>query len=197
MAVVIAIYDAFPLVLADRRVYTAQACGREREDGTWEGWLEFVPSDDSLVLRTQRETTQASRADLEYWAGGLTPVYLQGALERTLTASPPVSAERPDIPAVYEEPAPTGAVTPLAPTPIGSTTPVPSADLLPPLDPFAVYAQGEKVLAMKLAALTPTELRAIIVNYRLADSAAYDFDTMSTAELAVWIVGAVKARLAA
>jgi len=72
-----------------------------------------------------------------------------------------------------------------------------AADLLPPLDPFAVYAQGEKALAMKLAALTPTELRAIIVNYRLADSAAYDFDTMSTAELAVWIVGAVKARLAA
>jgi hypothetical protein len=197
MAVVVAVYDAFPLVLADRRVYTAQACGRERGDGTWEGWLEFVPNDGSLVLRTQRETTQASRVDLEYWAGGLTPVYLQGALERTLTAPPRARAEPPDIPAVYEGPAPTDVVTPMKPTPTGAAVPVPPPEVLPALDPFAVYAQGEEVLALELAALTPTELRSIIVNYRLADSAAHDFDAMTTAELVGWIVGAVRARLAA
>lgn len=184
MAVVIAIYDAFPLVLADRRVYTAQACGRERDDGTWEGWLEFVPSDGTLVLHTQRETTQASRADLEYWAGGLTAVYLQGALERTLAAPAPVGLEPPDISAVYEGPAPAGSITPIPPT-----------DVLPVLDPFAVYAQGGELLAVQLAALTPAELRAIIVHYRLAESAEYDFDAMTAPELAGWIVGAVRARL--
>ena len=63
------------LATADGRRYTAQAYGREREDGTWEGWLEFVPDDGSATIVTSRETTQPKRSDLEYWATGLTPVY--------------------------------------------------------------------------------------------------------------------------
>jgi hypothetical protein len=68
MAHVVLVYRASPLRVDDDRVYVAQACGRERDDGTWEGWLEFVPADDSAVLRSQRETTQPSLAALEYWA---------------------------------------------------------------------------------------------------------------------------------
>src|SRR5262245_58882209 len=85
MARVVSIYQRSPLALPDGRIFTAQACGREREGGLWEGWLEFVPHDGSAVLRSQRETTQPNLVDLEYWATGLTPIYLQGALERTLT----------------------------------------------------------------------------------------------------------------
>ena len=45
--------------------------------------LEFVPEHaDEPVLRTERETTQMTRADVAFWAGGLEPAYLDGTLER-------------------------------------------------------------------------------------------------------------------
>lgn len=63
--------------------YEAQVYGTRRDDGTWAGWLEFVRQDASrAVLQTGQETSQPGRAALEYWAGGLEPVYLQGALLR-------------------------------------------------------------------------------------------------------------------
>jgi hypothetical protein len=34
------------------------------------------------VLVTQQETSQPNRAALEYWADGLEPIYLEGALAR-------------------------------------------------------------------------------------------------------------------
>lgn len=65
--------------------YFAQAAGRQREDGLWEGWLEFMPAKETgRPVSSERETTQPNRADLEYWAQGLTRVYLQGALVRAL-----------------------------------------------------------------------------------------------------------------
>jgi hypothetical protein len=108
MAHVVAIFDS-PLQLSNGRIYTAQASGRLREDGRWEGWLEFVPDDTSVVLRTERETTQRNLADLEHWASTLTPIYLQGALERTLTPPPPVVVDEPVVPSIYDEPAPSRA----------------------------------------------------------------------------------------
>jgi hypothetical protein len=57
--------------------------GASRLDGTWEGWIEFVPLSPALSsLRTDRETTQPDLAALEYWATGLEPMYLAGAFER-------------------------------------------------------------------------------------------------------------------
>lgn len=73
-AVVLLTYKT-QLTTPDGRLYTVRACGRQREDLTWEGWLEFVPDDGSDVLRSSRETTQPNLADLEYWVTGLTPVY--------------------------------------------------------------------------------------------------------------------------
>ena len=35
--------------------YTARACGRQRSDGLWEGWIEFESISSSEVLRSQRE----------------------------------------------------------------------------------------------------------------------------------------------
>ena len=61
----------------------ARIYGTKRRDGTWAGWLEFHPlSDSGRLLRTGQETSQPNRAALEYWAGGLEPLYLEGAIAR-------------------------------------------------------------------------------------------------------------------
>jgi hypothetical protein len=70
------------------RAFRAQACGAPMSDGRWTAWIEFIPLDGGRPLRSPRETTQPNRTDTEYWAGGLTPVYLEGALERA--QRPPV-----------------------------------------------------------------------------------------------------------
>jgi hypothetical protein len=64
--------------------YRATTCGEAREDGTWWGWLEFQPRDGGPPLATGQETTQPNRDALAYWASGLEPVYLEGALLRAL-----------------------------------------------------------------------------------------------------------------
>ena len=67
---------------ADEVVYRAEIWGDQRHDGRWEGWLRFIPPDGRGILSTRRETTQPNRQALIYWATGLEPVYLEGALER-------------------------------------------------------------------------------------------------------------------
>jgi hypothetical protein len=74
--------------------YEARACGGPMPEGGWEGWLEFTPIGGGESIRSQRETTQPNRADTEYWATGLTPVYLEGALARAMK-EPPILAVRP------------------------------------------------------------------------------------------------------
>jgi hypothetical protein len=102
------VVSAFSEVIrtTDGTSYTVTACGRERSDGTWEGWLEFAPDDASPVLRTRRETSQPNLTDLRYWATGLTRVYLEGALARALEVPPLArSTAVPETPA-YDSPAP-------------------------------------------------------------------------------------------
>jgi hypothetical protein len=63
--------------------YFVWICGEQRVDGTWEGWLEFRPADISQpIFRTEQETSQPNRAAIDYWAAGLEPIYLEGALAR-------------------------------------------------------------------------------------------------------------------
>ena len=64
----------------DGRVYTARAYAARR-GGDWVGWLVFV-SEDGNEITTDRETTQPDRRAVEYWASGLEPIYLDGALSR-------------------------------------------------------------------------------------------------------------------
>lgn len=65
--------------------YLVRVWGEERADGTWRGWLEFDPvGQDDGNLVTGQETSQPSREGLAYWAGGLEPVYLEGALDRVV-----------------------------------------------------------------------------------------------------------------
>ena len=63
--------------------YIVRSFGEERLDGTWIGWLEFLPNDPTKpTLRTDQETSQPNRTAVEYWATGLEPVYFEGAFER-------------------------------------------------------------------------------------------------------------------
>lgn len=69
---------------ADDKAYIAQAWGRERSDGRWEAWLVFAPISEGLARRTDRETTQSTREATEYWAAGVTSIYLEGAFARSM-----------------------------------------------------------------------------------------------------------------
>jgi len=63
--------------------YKARALGFQRADGLWEGRVEFQDGSGKPVS-TGHETTQPNLTDLQYWATGLEPIYLEGALQRAL-----------------------------------------------------------------------------------------------------------------
>jgi hypothetical protein len=140
---------------ADGSRWAARACGRRGAINMWEGWIEFVPLDlDRKPIRSTRETTQPSREDLLYWATGLTPVYLRGALTRALEA--PLTRPTPRrVRPHFEGPAPS----------IVEPPPLPRAHAT--LDPFDVYAQGEDILIAQLDALDTSHLRDIARAYEL------------------------------
>ena len=168
----------------DRTMWRARVLGAPNELRQWEGWIEFAPlagaagatdaaSAIDAWLPTERETTQPHRADLAYWATGLTMVYLQGALRRARTRGAPRPAAS-------------------APAFVTSRGPAPHSPAMRPgavryavLDPFAVYAQGEQVLRSELHALSVDHLRTIASSYSL-DVGAGEGD------LADRIVAAVK-----
>jgi hypothetical protein len=177
------------LTTAEGGRYTARACGRERDDGTWEGWLEFVPADGSEVLRSARETTQPNQADLEYWATGLTPVYLEGAFTRAMTPPPIIPEPTPTPLPAYEGPKPS------APEP--DVDVAAAAPREPVLNPFSVYAKGEGLLRRQLAALSARHLRTIITAFELAEERQVDLEVLTEQELIALIVVGVRTRLAA
>ncbi|MEX2284557.1 MAG: hypothetical protein WEE89_18860 [Gemmatimonadota bacterium] len=94
------------IVDADQHAYVARVCGREAEDGLWDGWVEFEPKAGGETLRTPRETRQPNRTDLDYWAAGLTVTYLEGALQRALDPEPPdLRPRQVDVRPAYDRPA--------------------------------------------------------------------------------------------
>jgi hypothetical protein len=64
----------------DNREYTVRAFA-EKRGNIWIGWLEFAARGDQ-PRRTGEETSQPNREAVRYWATGLEPIYLEGALER-------------------------------------------------------------------------------------------------------------------
>jgi hypothetical protein len=64
------------------RGYSASVHAGERVDGLWETWLEFQGIGRDVTLRTNRESEQPNRRAVLYWASGLQPSYLDGALLR-------------------------------------------------------------------------------------------------------------------
>ena len=154
MAAILAEFPT-PIASGDGRFYAARACGGEASDGLWQGWIEFTPLDGGATIRSPRETTQPNQVDAEYWAGGLTPVYLEGALQRALSGPPPTRAPREDR-ATFEEPLPAARH---AARGSGESA----------LDPFSVYEKGELLLRKQLGALSAWHLVNIVVAYDLSD----------------------------
>lgn len=83
--------------------YDALVYASERSDHTFDGWLVFLPQGGGRALPTDRETTQPSLETIAYWAGGLTPVYLEGALARAIALTPEAVLERRAIALAREE----------------------------------------------------------------------------------------------
>jgi hypothetical protein len=52
----------------------------EKRDNVWIGWLEFKGA--GKTLKTGEETSQPNKDAVVYWATGLEPVFLEGALKR-------------------------------------------------------------------------------------------------------------------
>jgi hypothetical protein len=167
-----------PVVHRGGHRYRAQACGRQQKTGMWEAWLEFVDMETGEVYRSERETTQPNRTDAEYWATGLSPVYLEGALDRILN---------PPLPKVVETVPPPHFDGP-ARRPRPST--VPSTD--PVLDPFSVYEKNPDVLAQQLTALRAFHLRQIIRHFDLVDEDDIRLDALTEPELGSLIMRRVR-----
>jgi hypothetical protein len=79
-----------PVRSTDDVLYVVQVWA-EHDDHRWHGWLVFVAAD-GRILRTARETTQASRDAMYIWTVGLRPIYLDGALTRAVPPSAETSA---------------------------------------------------------------------------------------------------------
>ena len=158
--------------------YHARACGARRDDGLWDGWIEFHHHDGKTIVRTERETTQPNLTDLEYWATGLTPVYLDGALKRAL---------RPAAVHVASRHAPEFD----GPKSNGHVEVEPALEVDAVLDPFSVYEKGEVLLRRELMALAPWHLVNIIEAYRLSDKSPAALNRLPAAALVDTIVSGV------
>jgi len=133
-------------------------------------------------VRSGRETTQPNLVDLEYWATGLTPVYLDGALRRALAGRTRVVSPAPVETPAFDGPAPAWVSA--------GTEPAYRAVL----DPFSVYAKGDDLLRQELSAMSPWHLRNIIRAYDLASSPDLDLETLTAPELIGVIMSGVRAR---
>lgn len=188
MAEVMVKFDE-PIAAPGGKTYFAQAVGREVEAGLWQGWLEFqTGTDESDALASGRETTQPNRTNLEYWAQGLTKIYLEGALARAIAlAEPPRERAPMDAePSRFAEPARREAPPPAR----ASVSPRPI------LDPFQVYAQGEEILRRELNALSRDHIETLVTAYRLGASNSDGVNPPSKPDLVEAIVGEVRAKRA-
>jgi hypothetical protein len=160
--------------------YHARVVGRYAEDRMWEGWLEFVPIEKggNLVVSAS-ESRQPERVHLEYWAQGLSAVYVEGALERALH---PISirVRATELP-VSEAPA-----ARLVTVSVGGPRPI--------LDPFEIGARSLDILGQELRALGRGRVLQIIAAYDLNPN-GHELSRMSDEQLVRLAVGSVGLRL--
>jgi hypothetical protein len=161
--------------------YNARAVGRPAGH-MWEGWLEFIPQGGGEPIISGVESTQPERAHLVYWATGLTPTYLSGALARAM--KPTTVRVR-----VVEDPVSTAP----APRSVTRTMVAPGPEAV--LDPFEVGGRSLDILRQELGALNRPRLTNIIAAYDL-NPAGEDLSWMSDAQLITFIATAVDAQLA-
>ncbi|MEO5895981.1 MAG: hypothetical protein ABIS06_09795 [Vicinamibacterales bacterium] len=158
--------------------YRVRACGSVLDESRWQGWLEFEPTDGRATLRSGRETTQPNRADTIYWASGLSLVYIEGALNRTLDPLVRESAE------AFSEPAFDGPAPPLTEVRGGTNSSV--------LNPFSVYRKGEAVLRDQLHALSAWHLVNILLDHELTEVRVEELNVMREDALIELIVANVR-----
>ena len=170
------------VVAPDGTAFEARACGSPMSDGMWQGWIEFLPLDGNHPVRSPRETTQPNRTDTEYWATGLTYVYLEGALRRAL-ATPTLIVTTPPEPSVFQGPAP--HISPIE---------VPAESVL---NPFSVYEKGEALLRRQLGAFSSWHLVNIISAYRLSAEDTAVLNRLPAADLIEIIVAGVRSQTSA
>jgi hypothetical protein len=173
-----------PVVAPDGTHLEARACGASMPDGRWQGWIEFVRPE-GLPVRTPRETIQPNREDATYWATGLSPIYLQGALRRALEEPPVVKRPQTPAAAIFSEPAP-GVVPTAAPHAHAHEA---------VLNPFSVYEKGEAILRGQLLSLNAWHLVNIILHFGLSDLDVQTLNGLTTRELAELTVAAVRYRM--
>jgi len=68
--------------------YRPRAYAARSAEGVWEGYVLFVPVGGGRIVATDRETTQSTFDAVVHWAGTLSWVYLEGALQRALERQP-------------------------------------------------------------------------------------------------------------
>ena len=154
MAEVLATFDA--AISDSSGEYRARAVGRQADDGMWEGWLEFISVDgEGTAVVGGVESRQPERQHLAYWATGLTPVFLEGALDR---AKRPVTVrvrtvELPASHAPAKRQTTVSRVMPPEPEPV--------------LDPFEIAGRNLDQLRQELGALNRPRLLNIIAAFDL------------------------------
>ena len=150
-------------------LYHGRVLGRLAHDGLWEGWLEFALAGSDEIFLTERETEQPNRADLKYWAEGLSDTYLEGALERALNPAPALqpTSEAP----VYVQ------SSPRRPKPLSMPT---TRRVV--LDPFLTYAEGEDLLRSQLNALSRDHLQNIVEGYGFVGAHEREWPRLASAD---------------
>jgi hypothetical protein len=182
MAEVLVAFDS-PIVDAAGS-YRARAVGRQADDGMWEGWIEFERVGKAReLLVTGVESTQPERTHLVYWATGLEPIYLEGALARA--RNPTIVRVRVADPQRAMSDAPAPRIVTYA-----SGPPAPAAIL----DPFDVGRKNLDILDQQLRAFDRPRLLNIISAYDL-NPGKEDVSWMSDAQLVRFIVVAVDTQL--
>lgn len=162
--------------------YHARAVGRLADDKMWDGWFEFEPLDsDGPATIGPAETRQPEYHDLVYWATGITPVFLEGALNRAMH---PLTVQV----RVDDEPVSS------APAPRRHSVPVGTARPEAVLNPFDVGERSLDILRQELGALNRARLLNIIAAYDL-DPAGEDLSWMTDAQLVTFIVTATEVQL--
>jgi len=178
------VFMSFDTPISDELgTYHPRVVGRQAEDGMWEGWLEFLPIDGGGEVQVGPvESRQPERHDLVYWATGLTPIFLEGALQR---AKSPLTVRVRQIEIPLSDAPARKAVT---------TTRVISPGPEPVLDPFEIGGRSLDILKQELGALNRPRLINIIASYDL-NPGGEDLSWMSDRQLVQFIVTAVEAQM--
>ena len=152
----------------------------------WEGWLEFEPRNGAVaagggVVVSAVESRQPEREHLQYWADGLSDVYVEGSLDRALH---PVTVRT----RVAESPASDAPARRIVTRPVARGPE-------PVLDPFEIGERSLDILAQELRALDRPRLLNIIAAFDL-NATGEDLTGMTDAQLVTFITVAVEAQLA-